>query len=120
MDLGEIHEIYECLIGKKFTAAYMGEKPMATGNYRSALEITEPHMIALLEGITEQVDELGGKVWMAITGPEEYEEYWLWVEELSNEELEEGESYTFRVTDIQVFGENPKYDAGVSITVEIM
>lgn len=114
----ELYQIYKCLKGKRFQATYKGESDMATGNKRSVLEIDDPDMEKTLATIRQQV---GNKnVWKAITGPEDSPgyEYRLYVNQ--EDDLEEGESYLFCVTEVEVFSElswkNP-YEAGIDIQV---
>ena len=63
----------------------------------------------------------GKRVWTGITGPEispRFTDYWMWVEPLCVEELEEGSSYNFQVEKCTVFeGTLGIYSHGVSIKV---
>ena len=108
--------LYDRLQGMTFTARNIGNFTMETGQERTALEIEDSAMIATLRQIRREVSQQMGNdsnIWKAITGPEDgYENYWLWVTPLS---LQESGFYT--VTTIETFGINPKYEAGVSITV---
>ena len=114
----ELYQIYKCLKGKRFQATYKGESDMATGNKRSVLEIDDPGMEETLATIRQQVGTKN--VWKAITGPEDSPgyEYRLYVNQ--EDDLEEGESYLFCVTEVEVFSElswkNP-YEAGIDIHV---
>ena len=119
----ELDKIYKCLEGEEFEATYKGEFGMGTGKERSVLEIDDSDMETILKKIRKQVkksDELANKkVWKAITGPEDgYGNYWLWVN--LEEDLKEGKSYLFCVTEVEAFSKVKwlkDYNAGVSIEV---
>ena len=114
----ELYQIYECLKEKRFQATYKGESNMATGNTRSVLEIEDSDMEKTLATIRQQV---GNKnVWKAIRGPEDSPGYNYRLYVNQEDDLEEGESYLFCVTEVNVFSElswkNP-YEAGMDIQV---
>lgn len=123
----ELNQIYKRLERKRFQATYKGEKPVATGNMRTALEIEDQDMEKCLEKIIRELSESDqleyDKVWRAITGPEDgYPNYWLWVS-LDEDDLDEDLTYDFRVTEVQPFSrvnwKNKAYKAGVSISVTV-
>ena len=110
-------EEYADLIGMTFTARKIGDFSMETGQQRTALEIEDPAMTYKLGQIRNNISQRIGdekNIWKAITGPEDgYEHYWLWVTPIA---LQDAGCY--KIIEIETFGKNPKYEAGVSITVQ--
>ena len=110
-------EEYDCLHGMTFTASKIGNFPMETGQQRTALQIEDPAMTVALRQIRNNLSWRIGNdrnIWKAITGPEEgYADYWLWV---TPNAMQDAGCYT--IIAIEIFGKNPKYEAGVSITVQ--
>lgn len=126
-----LNSIYHPLRGKEFVATYRiaNYSMPQTENYRSVLQIEEQHpFVAVVEKTLSDVLELqkryGIRVWTGITGPEispRFTEYWMWVEPLCIEELEEGSSNKFWVQQCTVFeGTLGIYSHGVSIRVALV
>ena len=101
----ELVRIYNLHKGKEFEAHYQGERKVPLkGTMRDVLEIDEgnPFASTLAEISSTVHQKYGTKVWKGITGPEDSEDYWLWVERL-RPALEEGNSYVFKIVECAVF-----------------
>lgn len=118
---------YEPLMGKEFEGTYKGESEMPQKeNLRDVLVVKEADPFAqTLHEISNAVRKAyGKKIWKGITGPEDsgsFTDYWLWVELLLDDELEEGSCRNFRVvlcTPLE--GNGFQFSYGVSIKVSVI
>ena len=117
-----LSDIYQPLIGCVFEAEYTGKREMPyRGNKRAVLEITPEDPFATeLQRISNHVlaRDDGERIWKGITGPPEYDTYWLWVEPEISRYSEEGSTYSFKISGCEPFRCNgPRFRHGVSIKV---
>ena len=115
-------DLYQPLIGHVFEAMYNGEFNMPyTGKERTILQIRpENPFAAELQRISKHVQarDDGESIWKGITGPPDYDTYWLWVEPEISRYLEEGSTYSFKISRCEPFPCNgPHFTHGVSIQV---
>ena len=95
-----------------------------TGNPRAILVITPQNPFAAeLQRISNDVlaRNDGQSIWRGITGPgdrPDYFNYWLWVEPEISQCLEEGSTYSFKISRCEPFQcDGPPFTHGVSIQV---
>ena len=115
-------DLYQPLIGRMFEAMYNGEFNMPyTGKERTILQLKPGNPFAAeLGSISDQVlaRDDGESIWKGITGPPDYYTYWLWVEPEISRYLEEGSTYSFKISGCEPFPCNgPHFTHGVSIQV---
>ena len=112
----KVRSAYRKILDAVFEAEYIGRREMTRhrrrdGTKRPVYRVESRDFEKKLESIRREVEGLevnGKEVWRGISGPPEYDEYWLWGSENSERgEYEETEEY--RVTDISV--ESLGYDA---------
>lgn len=115
-------DIYQPLIGVPFQAMYNGEFDMPqTNNERTILVITPQNAFAAeLRRISNDVlaRNDGESIWKGITGPEDrddYVNYWLWVEPRIGLNLEQGITYSFKISRCTPFSCDGRFTHGVSI-----
>jgi len=123
----QLYTIYETICGVVFKANYLGERRM-TKHLRSSATERPVYKIAScdfgekLASIIKQVKALdtAKDVWRGISGPPQYDYYWLWASE-DSDKGEEFERMSYQVTkiDVKSFAYDTKSDYSFFVNMDV-
>jgi len=122
----QICTIYETICGVVFKAGYLGKRHMTKhlrrdATVRPVYRIISSDFEEKLASIVKQVKALDTTkdVWRGISGPPDYDYYWLWASEDSEGDEFESKSYQVTKIDVNSFSYDAKSDYSFFVNMDV-